>query len=174
MIGKLGVLLVLLCLFGVGQAQTHQDGWIKYVDEDGKFTVLLPAEPEKSSEDVKGVLVHGLQVTKIPVVCILAYSDYPAVNPDMDAALRAERDSFNKPLEGSVISEKKFKFRKANGTDIPAMEFTAESAKLNSNFRVRILIDGKRVYVVAIGSLKTSDTEAEFDRYIDSFTLTAK
>ncbi|MGA9997754.1 MAG: hypothetical protein WBP93_20230 [Pyrinomonadaceae bacterium] len=175
MIGKLWTLCVLLCLLGVGHAQTHQqDEWIKYADEGGKFTVLLPAQPEKTSETVKGVEVHGLQVTKAPVVCIIAYSDYPAVNTDMDAALSAERDAFNKPLEASIISEKKLKYRKANGDDVPALDFTAESTKHSSNFKVRILIDGNRVYVVAIGSLKTNDTATEFDRYINSFTLTAK
>lgn len=174
MTAKLWTLFVLLCLLCVAQAQTHQDEWTKYSDEDGRFSVMLPAQPEQTSESEKGVVVHGLRVIKAPLVCIIAYSDYPSVGSDIDVALNAERDSFIKPVEASIVSEKRFKYRKAGGGEVPALEFTAESAKLASNFKVRIFIDGNRVYVVGIGSKKSEDTAREFDRYINSFTLTAK
>ena len=162
---------VLLALGIAAWAQNGGDGWSKYSNEGGKFSVLVPGQPEEGSRTEKGVLLHTFQVVQSPRMYMVLYSDYPEADLRVETPerLRAERDGFLKGTsDGKLISEREFKFKRGS-TELPALEFTSESAK--AIYKVMVILDGQRVYFVGTGGLKGNDSTREFERFLGSFAL---
>jgi len=163
---------ILLALGIAAWAQAGTDGWSKYSNNPGKFSVLLPGQPDESSDTEKGVLLHTIKVIQRPRMYMVIYSDYPDADLQMEtsARLKAERDGFLKGVsDGKLISEREFKFKRGS-TELPALEFTSETA--NVTYKSLVILDGRRVYFVCTGAIKGNDSTAEFERFLGSFTLT--
>jgi hypothetical protein len=162
---------VLLVLGIAAWAQNGGDGWSRYSNEGGKFSVLVPAQLEEGSKTEKGVLLHTFQVVQAPRMYMVLYSDYPEADLKVETPerLKAERDGFLKGTsDGKLISEREFKFKRGS-TELPALEFTSESPK--AIYKVMVILDGQRVYFVGTGGLKGNDSTREFERFLGSFSL---
>jgi hypothetical protein len=168
---KLFAVCILLALGIAALAQNGGDDWSKYSNEGGKFSVLVPAQPEEGSKTEKGVLLHTFQIIQSPRMYMVLYSDYPEADLKVEtsARLRAERDGFLKGTsDGKLISEREFKFRKGS-TELPALEFSSETPK--AIYKILVILDGQRVYFVGTGGLKGNDSTREFERFLGSFAL---
>jgi hypothetical protein len=154
-----------------GRTQSSDSGWSKYSNDAGKFSMLVPGTPEESSSTEKGVILHTFKVLQRPRLYLVIYSDYPDVDLELKTSTRlaAERDGFIKGLSnGKLVSEREITFKRGN-TELPALEFTAETD--NVNYKSLVVLDGRRVYFACAGSIKGNDSTSEFERFLGSFTL---
>jgi hypothetical protein len=169
---KRSVIFSLLLMLAVaGWAQSGQQGWSKYSNDAGKFSMFVPGTPEETSSTAKGVLLHTFKVLQRPRLYLVIYSDYPDADLELKTAARlaAEKDGFLKGLSnGKLISEREITFKRGN-TDLPALEFTAETDSVN--YKSVVVLDGRRVYFACAGSIKGNDSTSEFERFLGSFTL---
>lgn len=163
---------VWLWVIAAGLAQTAGDpGWVKYSNQEGKFSALFPVQPQESSTTEKGVVVHLIQVMQRPRAYMVVYSVYTPADllMEMSARLKAEREGFLKGIDnGQLVSEREFKFKRGS-QELPALEFTAEGPKVN--YKCIVIIDGVRVYLVGFGSVKGNDSAVPMARFLESFTL---
>jgi hypothetical protein len=166
---KFTVPLLLLALAAAAIAQGAD--WNKYSDEPGKFSMLLPGQPEQSSSTEKGVVLHTFKLIVRPRLYMVIYSDYPEADAKLETThrLQAERDGFIKGIsDGRLISERQFTFKR-NSEDLPALEFASETSKVN--YKCVVILDGTRVYFLGTGALKGVDSTAEMERFLGSFKL---
>lgn len=166
------VVACLVLMFALaGWAQSGNAGWSKYTNDSGKFSMLVPGTPEETSSTAKGVLLHTFKVLQRPRLYLVIYSDYPDADLELKTSTRlaAERDGFIKGLtDGKLVSEREITFKRGN-TDLPALEFTAETETVN--YKSVVVLDGHRVYFACAGSIKGNDSTSEFERFLGSFTL---
>lgn len=169
---KRSVVFCFLLLFATAAwSQSGEAGWTKYSSEAGKFSMKVPGTPEESSSTSKGVLLHTFKVLQRPRLYLVIYSDYPDADLELKTSNRldAERDGFIKGLtNGKLISEREITFKRGN-TELPALEFTAETETVN--YKSVVVLDGRRVYFACAGSIKGTDSTSEFERFLGSFTL---
>lgn len=154
-----------------GWAQSGDAGWNKYSNDAGKFSMLVPGTPEETSSTAKGVMLHTFKVLQRPRLYLVIYSDYPDAELELQTSTRlaAEKDGFIKGLtNGRLISEREITFKRGD-TELPALEFTAETDKVN--YKSVVVIDGHRVYFACAGAIKGTDSTSEFERFLGSFTL---
>ena len=162
---------ILLALGIAAWAQNGGEGWSRYSNDGGKFSVMVPTQPQEGSKTEKGVLLHTFQMVQPPRLFIVLYSDYPEADLRLETSvrLRAERDGFLKGIsEGKLVSEREFKFMRGS-TELPALEFTSEAPKVN--YKTMVILDGQRVYFICAGGLKGNDSTREFERFLGSFAL---
>jgi hypothetical protein len=169
---KRSVVTCLVLMFALGGwAQSGDGGWSKYSNDAGKFSMLVPGTPVESSSTAKGVLLHTFKVLQRPRLYLVIYSDYPDADLELKASTRleAERDGFLKGLSnGKLVSEREITFKRGD-TELPALEFTAETDSVN--YKSVVVLDGHRVYFACAGSIKGNDSTSEFERFLGSFTL---
>ncbi len=163
-------LLLLFAITALCQT-TDAPAWSKYSNDAGKFSVMLPGQPEEKSSTENGVVLNTFKVLQRPRLYMVIYSDYPDADLKLETRerLNAERDGFLKNItDGKLISEREFKFKRGS-TDLPALEFTAETP--NINYKGLIVLDGRRVYFVCAGAIKGNDSTTQFEKFLGSFTL---
>jgi hypothetical protein len=169
---KRSVVFCFLLLFAAAAwAQSGEAGWKKYSSEAGKFSMQVPGTPDESSSTEKGVMLHTFKVLQRPRLYLVIYSDYPDADLQLKTSnrLSAERDGFIKGLtNGKLVSEREITFKRGN-TELPALEFTAETDSVN--YKSVVVLDGRRVYFACAGSIKGNDSTSEFERFLGSFTL---
>lgn len=169
---KRSVVACMVLMFALaGWAQSGDAGWSKYSNDAGKFSMLVPGTPVESSSTEKGVLLHTFKVLQRPRLYLVIYSDYPDADLELKPSTRldAERDGFLKGLSnGKLVSEREITFKRGD-TELPALEFTAETDSVN--YKSVVVLDGHRVYFACAGSIKGNDSTSEFERFLGSFTL---
>lgn len=169
---KRSVVFSFLLLFSAAAwAQAGEAGWKKYSSEAGKFSMRVPGTPDESASTEKGVMLHTFKVLQRPRLYLVIYSDYPDADLELKTSSRlaSERDGFIKGLtNGKLVSEREITFKRGN-TDLPALEFTAETESVN--YKSVVVLDGRRVYFACAGSIKGNDSTGEFERFLGSFTL---
>jgi hypothetical protein len=164
--------VVLALALGIAAlAQPAADGWSKYSNDAGRFSVSLPGQPDEGASTQNGVQLHTFKVVQRPRMYMVIYSDYPDADLQLETTkrLNAERDGFLKGVsDGQLVSERQLKFKRGN-SELPALEFTSETS--NVTYKSLVILDGRRVYFVCAGSIKGNDSTTQFERFLGSFTL---
>ena len=165
-----GICVLLAFTMAVRAQSGGGEGWSTYSNDAGKFSIMLPAAPAEGSTTEKGVLLHTFQVVQKPRIYMVLYSDYPDADLTLETAtrLKLEKDGFLRGLSGSLVSEREFKFKRG-ATELPAMDFTAETN--SAIYKCVVVIDSHRVYFIGAGSIKGNDSTKEFERFLGSFSL---
>ncbi len=171
MFRRIAVVAVWAFLLSSAFAQQPNSGWIRYSNDPGRFSVLLPTSPEEGTSEEKNVTLHTFTLKQTGIIYLIVFSDYPDADLklDMDTRLAGERDAFLKTLNATLISEKRFTASRG-AAQIPATEFTADNP--SGTFKCKVFIDGRRMYMLGIGNRKGVDSAAEAARFLDSFQLT--
>ena len=144
-------------------------GWVKFISDNGHFTVLMPDTPTEKSETVDSQ--HGPYTTHLFVVrdttsvYLIGWVDYdPSFNFNRQAELEANRDNFVKGINAKLISTRPTVI---NGYS--ALEFTAETT--DRIFKSRVFLVGRRPYQIVIGSPKDTDDTVTVNRFFNSFKV---
>lgn len=147
-------------------------GWIKFSNDLGRFSVLVPTAPSEKSETKDSehgpFTTHLFIVRGSPVspVYLIGWVDYdPSFNFNRQAELEANRDNFVKGLNATLLST-----RTTTIDGYSALEFTAETA--DKIFKSRVLLVGRRPYQLVIGTPKGSDDTVNVNRFFNSFKVT--
>jgi len=145
-------------------------GWVKFISEEGGFSVLMPGTPKETIETSQSD--HGPYTTHIVLlrqednVYMVGWVDYdPSFNFNRQAELEANRDNFVNGIKATLLET-----RTTTINGYPAIEFSAENA--NRIFKSRVYIVGRRPYQIVIGSPKEIDDSANINRFFSSFKLT--
>ena len=167
-----GICVLVLFTAGLWAQTGAAAGWSIYSNDAGRFSVLLPAAPQEGSSTEKGVLLHSFQVVQKPRMYMVVYSDYPEADLRLEtpARLKAEMNGFLTGINGTLVSQREFKFKRGTA-ELPAVEFTAETSTPNAIYKCIVVLDSQRVYLLGAASIKGNDSTSEFERFLGSFTL---
>lgn len=180
---------ILLLLLSASLALSIQkpDEWIKYTSPEGRYTVLLPAQPslitqeataatgDKFSQYLASVVQPG------DIAFMIGYFDnVPGTIFSADAA----RDGMVKRINGTLISETAISLGGFPGRELKVLakparyEQPAEGTKpadgVEYTVRARFYEVDKRVYVLQLISPRSLDSEAlaaKATKYFDSFQV---
>jgi hypothetical protein len=138
-------------------------------DACGGFTVKMPGTPKEESAAEKEVILRTYSVNEWPegiftVACIVYL---PGAKVNVQDELTTNRDNFNKESEATLISEATITLQ-----GVPGLDFTSQSAKHRTNYRVRVYADGNRVYLASAGVKKGHDELIKIEQFLGSFHLT--
>ncbi len=168
--------MLTLTLATLAAAQQSSPEWIKYSSAEGRYTVLLPAQPKTSTQEAASA--DGQKLTQYlasviepgDIVFLIGYFD---VNPGTLFSLDAARDGVLKTSNGTMISETAISLTGHPGKEV---KFSTTPAKAGVEYvvQVRYYDTGKRIYVVqfiAPKSLQSKSLSAKAAKYFDSFQV---
>jgi hypothetical protein len=164
--GRFFIIALLICAACASQASAQAPPWTKYSSPEGRFTVLMPADPmrEEQSKETRGekVVMRFFTAGSEKGIFIVAYADYrmSGVKQELDA----NRDSFLRGMKATLLSESDIKLR-----ENPGREIRAERDRLS--IRSRIFLVGQRYYQVVAITPATLPGNLEADRFLNSFEL---
>jgi hypothetical protein len=146
--------------------------WITFTSKEGKFTVLLPNEPETKEEEggVAGT-ASGFSTTLYlsidnKTMYIVGYVDYdPSNEIDTKVELDANRDNFVNAVGGKLLESKEVNFLGHKG-----ILFTALTENNNYLYTSYVFIVGRRPYQLVIGSPEGKPSPDE-KKFFNSFKL---
>lgn len=137
-------------------------------DACGGFTVKMPGTPREESAAEKEVILRTYSVEWPEGIFTVACIVYlPGTTVNVQDELATNRDNFNKESEAILISEVTISLQ-----GVPGLDFTSQSAKHRTNYRVRVYADGNRVYLVSAGVRKGHDELIKIEQFLGSFHLT--
>jgi len=156
--------LISLCFLLKSQAQD----WIKFNSAEGKFSVLIPAQPtsQADSSTTYPTYVTKMFVSKVNnEFFVIGWVDYESgYNFNEQSELEANRDNFIKGISGTLVSTKNTTF---NG--YKAIEFSAQSGSFF--WTSKVFMVGRRPYQLLVGSNTGHASENE-SKFYDSFLIT--
>jgi hypothetical protein len=155
-----------ICLLLAARAPAQTTAWTKFSSPEGRFAVMMPGQPmreEESKETLAGkVVMHFFTVGSGQGLFIVAYADYRI--GDVKRELDANRDSFLKGMQATLVSESDIKLQENPGREIRA-------ARDKLSIRSRIYLVGKRYYQVVAITPATLPASLEADKFLTSFEL---
>ncbi len=165
---------VVLLLFIASLAFAVQDpDWITYNSAEGRYNVLLPAQPKLSTQesttaDGQKFLQYMASVQQSDAMYLVGYFDHmPGTIFSADRA----RDSMAEAVKGTVVSERTISLNGYPGRELKV------AAKLNTSdyiLLVKFWNSESRVYVLQVVYPRSSESEALNTRaakYFDSFQI---
>jgi len=148
---------------------TDASGWVQFISDTGRFSVLMPETPIDKTETVQSE--HGPYTTHLFIVrdttsvYLIGWVDYdPDFNFNRQSEMEANRDNFVKGINAKLLST-----RALTIDGYPALEFTAETA--DRTFTSRVYMVGRRPYQIVIGSPKGRDDSVNLNRFFKSFKI---
>jgi hypothetical protein len=160
--------------------QPVQPQWKSFTPPDGRFTILMPGQPEKNSETQKTYMgeinleMFVAQPPKQEVAYVVVYNDFPysygqMTNPQ--TILNNARDMALKTTQSNLISQRDI--RSSNGHPGKEMVYVNTGGKIT---RSRMYVAEGRLYqVMAITSKKQQQTLSRtITGYLNSFHVVLK
>jgi hypothetical protein len=166
-IASLGVVLIATTV-----AFAFQSNWVKFQSPEGRFSVLLPAQPKETKETTQspvGPYTTTLFISKgAGETYIAAWIDYdPSLKFDDQKELEANRDNFITGVKGTLVSSNNIVFR-----GYPALEFDGTTPTYS--FKSRVYIVGKRPYMLLASYLKAAESSQNINKFFSSFEVKPK
>ncbi|MBZ5531027.1 MAG: hypothetical protein LAO20_06320 [Acidobacteriia bacterium] len=168
------ILTIVVLAVGLAQPQTLPAGWVKYSSVEGKFTVLLPVNPQPSED--KKTYPEGDVVTHMFLakpndlwLCAIGYTDYP-MDVNAEKELAADRDNFVKEVGATISTTERTNYTRVPGDLLPALQFVATSDA--GTFKGTVVLDNRRAYIAVTFNRAGSDHTADIERFFSSFKLT--
>lgn len=153
----------------IGQALAQTQEWTKFSSTEGRFSVLMPSQPESDERakdtPVGRVVMHFFTTRAAGGVFVVSYADYPVGEAKRE--LDANRDSFLKGMKATLVSESDIKLQ-----DNPGRDIKAERDQLS--IKSRMYLVGKRYYQLVAITPATLPGNIEADKFLTSFELAAK
>lgn len=165
-----GLLIVCASLTAHSQELAKQQrDWVRLNSEIGRFTVLLPQMPVETIETVESNVgpytSHLFSVRSNPTIFVIGWVDYDrSFSFGPQSELNANRDNFIKGIKGILVSSNYSTF-----DGYQSLDFTAENN--DTIYQSRVLIVGRRPYLLFTGTLKGVDDSANTARFFESFKV---
>jgi len=152
-----------------GAASYAEDISWKTVESDacGGFSVKMPGSAKEEAASENNVILRSYTVERPQSLFTVACMVYlPGAKMDAQSELATNRDNFNRESEATLIAETPIALQGVAGLD-----FTSESAKYRTDYRVRVYADGNRVYMLSAGVRKGQDAMLDVERFLGSLRL---
>ncbi|MBS1721840.1 MAG: hypothetical protein JSS66_02410 [Armatimonadetes bacterium] len=148
------------------------ESWPKYSSADRRFDVKLPAEPTRTSEEVEtdsGVLVRNtLSCSAGPALYQVSFVDLPERTltfRNSEQVLDAASDLGESVKPGQVFSEG---IGRKEGRPWRRFRIVVPNGPVVSHF---LLVDGKRLYHLAVVAPPSNWRKVKAKDFFDSFTM---
>lgn len=162
--------LIIVIIFITGCVEKE---WEEFRDEDGKFSVMLPGNPEKTTTQINteiGVIdLNMFMYEDYNAVYMVAYSDFPLGHIEskgVQQLLDDARDGAVRDINGELINEK---ITEINGYPGRSLLIKAEEEELMA--RDNLYIVENRMYQIVIVYPLDKNVDFEMDKFISSFKI---
>lgn len=147
--------------------------WVKLTPSDGRFTIACPTTPVHETWQEQGAAasrtVQIYRCGNAGITVVVAYADYPpGTMVDANAELAANRDSFLERVQATPISSTPFLYQPAD-KKLPALDVEATGG--GRNYRSFGVVDGDRVYQIAVGAPNAPEAAIRMQEVLRSFQL---
>ena len=147
--------------------------WVKLTPSEGRFTISCPTTPVHETWQEQGVavprVVNIYQCGNAGITVVVAYSDYPpGARIDANAELAANRDSFLNSVQATPVSSTPFLYQPGD-KKLPALDVEATGG--GRNYRSFGIVDGNRVYQIAVGAPNAPEAAIRMQEVLRSFQL---
>lgn len=162
-----------LLISGCGKA-----AWKEFSSEKGKFSVMVPGEPEEKTEPVNLPKIGTVNMITYTVeqrdgAYMATYADYPyglfqQTTPDKVLDGVGEGMARGSATDGKVVSEQRITVGENPGRDL-VIEGTRQNVKFI--MKARIALVSHRLYQIAAVMPKDQSTSIDAAKFLDSFKL---
>ena|SRR5688572_2717082 len=163
--------ITLLCCGFAAVAQQPVE-WPKLDSTEGRFRVLMPSKAEPTaSETPLGVTIHTFSSSNKTGTFMISYADYPnaATSPEHEqTVLDKVRDGVLKGTQAALVSETKLTLNGYPGREMYARKIIDGREMILS---WRLLLVGRRLYQMAVGTTKANSESPEIKKFFLSFEL---
>jgi hypothetical protein len=148
-------------------------GWVKYTSPKGHYSVLLPHEPEATSQET--TTPAGDKLTQYlataedsPVTCTVAYFDYAK---GMAYSLAKGRDGMVEAVKGTLLHENAVSLGGHPGLEL---KISASEGEVEYIIHARFYDMGGRIYILQCMTPKAENNTAvaeKRNKFFDSFQV---
>jgi hypothetical protein len=152
----------------------HSDDWIKYESKEGRYAVMLPAQPTVGSQEAvtsDGVKFtqHKAAVVSADVAYMIGYFDYTG---EMTFTFDKARDGMLSAVKGTLVKERPISLGGQLGRELRML---AKDENGNEyDMRARFYDVNRRIYVLQFIAPKSADVgmaDVKAAKYFDSFEV---
>jgi hypothetical protein len=168
---RLAVALSLVVATVTIAAQAYPE-WVRFRSPEGRCSVLVPVSPTLSAQETKAstgekFTQYLATVEEGNSAFLLSYFDF---TPSMTVTLSKSRDGMLAALKATLVSESQISLGGSPGLE---MAFSCKIGDIDYVGRSRIYSIGTRVYAIEVLMPKSEAPAWKFDRFFDSFQVTA-
>lgn len=168
-VGAIVAAIAVTALRSGSDAMPSVDKWTSFADPGGRFTVAMPKQPEKTTQQASaGTLsldVISYTASYGDSAVVVGYTDYPA---DLD--LGASGDVLQGAAQGAAEATKGTLVSSAPTTVAGRPALDAEIQGEKGRTLSRFVLDGHRLYVLTTAA---KESRSDVQRHLtDTFTLT--
>jgi hypothetical protein len=148
-----------------------QTDWTTYHSADGRFSVLMPATPQVSSQPGKLFTVHITTCEQPGATFTVTFFNPPAraLTPNLvQGTMKRDRDMSIQDIKGTLRSEEKISISK-DGRDWPGLASVMENA--DERYTSRLYAVAGRMYSLQVKQPKNQDNAADVTKFFDSFNV---
>lgn len=152
--------------------ENSKDSNASFSSEDGRYSIIFPGEPKGIDQvqdtEAGEILLHMDMYEKSATeVFMVGYNDYPSdLEINIEDAMNGAKNAMNLDVDDYLKAGEK------NGN--PTLEFKARSTNSNYHVHYYLVIDGQRMYQVAMLRDGSYPTRKEVDEFIGSFKINKK
>jgi len=155
--------------------QQTEDTWVKFTSGEGKFSALFPAQPipDRKTVNPEGQTIHinNFIVTVNDMILGVTYTDYdPNTTYPVESGMKAEQDNLMKGFNATLLTSTRAEFLRGSDEKLPSLVFSGASS--DRDLTGIVIVDVRRVYVVASIVPKTKEGSAASAKFFSSFELT--
>ncbi len=157
--------------------QQNNDTWVKFTSSEGTFSALFPLQPKPDRQTVntegQTIEVNNFIVTVNDMILGVTYTDYdPNTTYPVESGMKAEQDNLMKGFNATLLTSTRAEFLRGSDEKLPSLVFSGASS--DRDLTGVVVVDVRRVYVVASIVPKTKEGSAASAKFFGSFGLTPK
>jgi hypothetical protein len=152
-------------------APKPQAAWTTFHSADGRYSVLMPATPQVSSQPGKLFTVHITTCEQPGATFTVTFFNPPAraLTPNLvQGTMKRDRDMSIQDIKGTLRSEEKISISK-DGRDWPGLASVMENA--DDRYTSRLYAVAGRMYSLQVKQPKNQDNAADVTKFFDSFNV---
>ncbi len=171
---KLAACLALLTLTAaVGAADPV---WETFTSKEGNYSISLPGKVKEKTVDNGVTTVRSILLEGKELLYTVTAADIPNVEESSKEAgfadiwLKRQRDRAVERVKGKLLKEEKITL----DDKYPGRDVVIEPAEKDELVRARLVIVGKRFYLVMASGGKKAAESADADKFLKSFKIVEK
>jgi hypothetical protein len=170
-----GSALVLLLFSFFAVPGIAQRDWIEITPYDNSFSFLFPQKihPDRKERNIYGlhaeILTYSTTIQKGGHIFIANRTRFHHMAKiEVGKELQDNANAFSKRLDGKIVWQKNFNWKRGEGDELPALEASTETS--HGIFRQLYLMDGNFLFALTAGPIKPENT-AEIERFFASLKI---
>ena len=171
---KVAIVLLVFISHSLGLGVQQHNDWIKYKSPEGRYSILLPAQPDVGTQEATAATGEKFTQYKAAVLdsgvaYMIGYFDYPS---GMVYTVDKGRDGMIQALNGTLLDEELISLGGVSGRQFRILAKDPSAGEYV--IRARIYDVNQRVYVLQFIVSKATEAENvdKAARYFDSFQIT--